>query len=476
MTRADAPPRPENAAAWPRLAVVALGLLCLTEAAKLVAFHQAGPMPRASDAGAYWLLGAQVARGDVWMAERPVAYRTPGYPWFLGAVQAVCGHWAWCTAIAVQYAAVWVTTVLTGWWTWRVSARPWLAVLAVLVCVLSAARASHASLLLTETWFTLGLTVCGFLLSRPGALTQSRSTVAIAAAWCLTWLTRPIGAALLPAWLAIWWRDSGVGSGGTRWRAWPPLVLTGVVLAVGLGPWVVRNAVLFGRPSLTVFLGRELWVTTFGPGRPTAGGLPSTPEAEEIIRRASPDGEFTDWGGNWSVSNRLTASGLSDAEADALMARVARQGIAADPLRAGLRFVVRGIDYWRATYLRSLTDYDDLAGTASDVRDGQREWGNRACHRFRRAWLDAAPERNLLVVELSAALALMGLAGLWLAPSRRETALLVTALIAGIALSTAALEYPSYRYRMVLEPALIVCGVSGWPVLIDVIRRGSRTL
>jgi hypothetical protein len=51
-----------------------------------------------------------------------------------------------------------------------------------------------------------------------------------------------------------------------------------------------------------------------------------------------------------------------------------------------------------------------------------------------------------------------------------------TTLIAGIAIGTSALENPAYRYRMVLEPALIVFGLAGWTVWWEVVRRGVRSL
>ncbi|MDZ4688913.1 MAG: hypothetical protein SH850_27875 [Planctomycetaceae bacterium] len=463
-----------QSAVWSRFAIVLFGMLCLTEAAKLVAFHQAGPMPRVSDAAAYWRLGTQVASGDIWMTDHAVAYRTPGYPWFLGLMQAACGPWAWCIAVAVQYVAVWLTTMLTGWWTWRVTGRPWLAVAAVAVCVLSAARASHASILLTETLFTLWLTLTGVLLCQSAALVRPRSTVVVAAVWCLAWITRPVAAALIPAWLVAWWWPAGDRS-FMRTKSLA-VALTAAVLAVGLGPWIVRNVLVWQRPALTVFLGRELWVTTFGPGQPDPPGLPATPEADDLVRRVSPDGKFTDWRGNWSVSNGLTASGLSDVAADELMGRVARQAIAADPLRAGQRGVWRAIDYWRATYLRSMADYDQPTDSEAVIRDEQRLWGRDGYRRFRTAWLESAPERRLLVTELASVLALLGLAGLWLSPATIRFAAIGTALVVGVALATAIVEYPAYRYRMVLEPVLIVCGISGWAILIDVIRRGRRSL
>jgi len=339
---------------------------------------------------------------------------------------------------------------------------------------LSAARAGFASVILTESLFTFGLTLAGALLSEPAALARPRSTVLMAVVWCVAWITRPVAAALIPAWFVAWlWSGDGRSSLRTKSLA---VALTAAVLVIGLGPWIVRNALLWQRPALTVFLGRELWGTTFGAGRPEPSALPHTPEADELVRRVSPDGSFTEWRANWAVSDRLTASGLSDVAADELMGRVARQAIAAEPLRAGQRGVWRAIDYWRATYLRSMADYEQANDPDGAIRDEQHPWGRPGCRQFRTAWLESGLERQLLVIELTSALALVGLAGLWLSPATIRFAAIVTALVAGVALLTVAVEYPTYRYRMILEPVLIVCGLAGWQVLMDVICRGRRSL
>jgi hypothetical protein len=133
---------------------------------------------------------------------------------------------------------------------------------------------------------------------------------------------------------------------------------------------------------------------------------------------------------------------------------------------------MRGADFWRATYLRSLADYGDQPG----LPDNQLIWGRPACQQFRRGWLDRAPESRLMVVEATSLLALVGLIGLWLSPATIRSAAICTALIAGVALLTALAEFPTYRYRMVLEPALIVVSLAGGSVWGSVIHRGRRAL
>ena len=73
-------------------------------------------------------------------------------------------------------------------------------------------------------------------------------------------------------------------------------------------------------------------------------------------------------------------------------------------------------------------------------------------------------------------LALVGLGGLWLSPRTWRLAAVLTAAILGTSLLTAVVEYPSYRYRMILEPVMIVCTMVGWDVIVEVIRRGRRSI
>jgi hypothetical protein len=449
---------------WSRWVRTACALVLLLEVARLTAFALAGPVTRAMDAAGYWHLGTQVARGDVWMTEQPVAFRTPGYPWVLGTMQAVFRENAWAAAVGLQYLAVAATTLVVGTMAWRLTDRPWCVVAAMGICVVSGARAGFASVLLTESLFTLCLTAFGGLIAEPAALSKTRSTLLVAAVWCAAWLLRPVAIALLPAWGVAWWF-----SRGHRLRA---AGLTVLVLAIGLGPWIVRNTILWHRPMLTAFAGRELWLAVYGPGQPVAPPLPDTPAVRELTALITEAGEFSDWHANWYVSHRLTDAGLTDVEADELMKRAAWEGVRAHPLRFSQRVVWRMVDFWRAMYLRSFADYDGHA----DVADGQRTWSVAACREFRHRWLEFAPERVLLVIELSSFLGLVGLAGLWLSPATARLAAIQTALIACVWLTTAALEHPAYRYRMVLDPLLIVCGLAGWQVWSLVVAKGRAAL
>ena len=446
------------------------------ELSKLVAFEASGPGPLAADAGQYWALGSQVADGDLWMTRDPIAYRTPGYPWTLGTIQTLCGAESWRVTSRLQYVAVALTTVLTFFWTWRLTRNLWLANMALLLRAVSVAGPSYASLMLTESFMQPVFLTTVWLLSEIPNQASLRRWVLIGGGLALGLLFRPVTVALAPVVLVViglevwpqgrarWWREVG-------WRLG---IAAGITFAL-IGPWCVRNWVLFGKPAPVVFLGRELWIATFGPGRPDGAPLPESPEAEQIRQslRASSRPDL-DWGINWHVSPVLTDAGLSDAQADDLMQTVAWQAIRRDPLRAVLRTTWRTIDFWRVVYDRELLLYGDQL-TPETTPSGQQVWGTEADRAWRARWLDLGPENWLLVMELGSLLGLVGALGLAVAPETWRTGVVMGGVLVATCLLTAALDLPNYRYRMILEPLLIVGGVAGGASWCQTIAAGLRS-
>ena len=452
---------------------IVLFLFCSFDALKLTIFCLACPAIRASDAGLYWRLGEQVSQGDLWMLNHPIAFRTPGFPWFLGLLQATGGKWAWCLAVAAQYFAVWLTTLIIGWWTWRTTKRPTLAVWSVAICCVSVARPCRASVLLTETFFSLSMTLTLVFLSAPGALRSLKSNLLVAFLLGISCMIRPAAAALMPAWLVAFYLSTADDKTWTWQSQFKKLICALSLILLLLGPWMVRNSLVFQRTTLTVFLGRELWITTFGPGQPAALTIPESEASRRLQKLVLSSGEFTQWDGNWTVSGRLTEAGLSDVDADELMREVSTQAIIRNPFRAIARGVVRAIDFWRSVFSRSMTFYEDEPADGIDL---QENWNQPTCEYLRTRALNAAWESRLLGVEVTSAMALCGLVGLWLSPHTWRFGAVITTAIWGMAILTSAVEYPSYRYRMVLEPAMIVSALAGWNVLFDVLLRGTRSL
>ena len=368
-----------------RFAFAACLILLLVEAVKLALFCAAAPAVRASDAGGYWMLGDQVASGDIWMTRDPVAHRTPGYPWIIGLLKATSGCHAWFVAVALQYCSVWLTSALTAWWTMRVTGRPWLAVFSLVICVISVARPSHASAIMTETFFTLFFTATLISISLLGEKSTSRRAFFTGVIWGFAWLLRPVAATLAPAWfVGFWLLHSGRLNSASRGRFISAIVTVGI-LSVMLGPWMIRNQLLFQRPSLTVFVGRELWLTTFGPGQPAAPALPETATSRRLQDLVQDGGAISAWGNNWTVCSRLTEAGLSDVEADELMKSVSQEAILRNPLRILARFIWRSVDFWRSVYSYAMAFFEGLPEFEQFADNGDLSWGHQRCQAFRDA-------------------------------------------------------------------------------------------
>ncbi len=455
---------------------LASGLLLL-EQFKLAAWHAAGPAPVIYDAAGYWALGTQVAQGDLWMVADPVGYRTPGYPWFLGALQRVYGAEAWRAASLLQHSAVWLTSLLTALWVFSLSRSGWLTCAALVLRGGSLAAASFAGSLLTESLY--GPILVGTL----WALTWAMTGRAWLGRWWLVGCLLGVGALLRPAHLGlvpvilvgVWiaespptWRERLRGCARR-------LAVAGGVALLICGPWIGRNMAVFGRPQLVIFLGRELWISVYGVGRPAAPPLPETERGRALrasVERVAPE---VNWANNWEVSRALRRTGLDDAATDDAMRAVAWEGLVAEPARFAMRVGWRAVDFWRSVYDREPQLYGDRFDPGSAPR-GQNVWGSAEARRRRAVWLDRGGENWLLVVEVGSLLGLLGACGLWLHPGTwRIGVVLLTALLS-VGLLTALLDLPAYRYRMVLEPVLIVAGILGSAAWSRLIRAGRLAL
>lgn len=422
------------------------------------------PPPPQLDGYEYWRLGGQLASGDWLLQNEKGAFRTPGYPLFLAPFHALFGKLALFATFAGQHLLIMATSLVTAAICGRVSGRSLAAVLGYGLSALCYSRDWHANLVLSETLFTF------LLMLAIAALTHFCSRRSLVAAGSiglligLATLVRPISTYLwVPVALVFvlprfrWWRASD-----GQLPSWFSVVGQVAVLVaavyIALAPWLLRNQVLFGSPFMTQFIGRNLWVVTFEDQFGAGLKLGDGPASSELKQRlAEFDGQVIIHD-TWSVSDALTATGLPDDEIDALMLRVCRELIAEARPQVAYKTFRRTVNFWRCVS-NPFPFYD----WNSDQTDyfGQWIWKSPSVTAVYRWANQFAASRSLRLNELAVLGVLLGALRL---ASRHST----RALAAGFLLTllyfnavTAALEVPSYRYRMILEPLMIVVFVSG---------------
>jgi hypothetical protein len=428
-----------------------LALCFVLDLAKHAVLMLAGPVQPWGDSALYWNLGADAAGGDFWLVGSQIAYRTPVYPWFLGLCQFLFGRGSLLGVVVIQHGLELATSMLVAAIVWNRTRSPKSTLAAYGWCVALTARCLFANTILTETLAVFLATLFLWLVIAPRRGRRSRRRLT-GAAICLgvAMLERPAAVAFLPAliWAAI--AEPNPGFGLRIRRAALGLTLAAAVIA----PWCVRNAVVWGRFSLTVFLGRELWTATFSPWPGAGLDVPKTGPGGDLRDRLA--GQEIDLAHNWSVGPALARQGLNDVELDERMQTVAVQAIAEHPWQATTRTLARCVSFW---YVKDWDAPDADAKSQTPWRN-QIQWSNEA----RREWLLEAlrwtPERFFPVMWLWSGITFAGLAMLLWLPAWRRQGILLGALLLGPTALTAALEIPNYRYRCIVEPITIVTAIA----------------
>ena len=92
------------------LLVLILFVVIVVKAAAVIAL---GPVPIERDAMGYWRMSTLVMGGDWLMFAEPIAYRTPGYPWFLAIVRSFAGAYS-LPAIVIAQSILMVASIWIG--------------------------------------------------------------------------------------------------------------------------------------------------------------------------------------------------------------------------------------------------------------------------------------------------------------------------------------------------------------------------
>ena len=443
-------------AARPMRKILVLMILALL-ATKTVAVLLAGPVAIERDAFGYWKLSASVMQGDLLMLQEPIAYRTPVYPWFLACIRSLSGSYSLQVLSIVQGLLSLGSLVIAASIAARITKLPSAFGLTLAVSLPSISRCIFDAAVLSESMF-----IFLFMLNLLAILDYAKYGNASRASWvgltfATTLLTRPI---VILIWiphllflLLIHLRKNGrlrtlaIKTIPYRSRIYHLIIASLVVLAC-CSPWMFRNQILFGKPFLTEFVGRNIWVVTFKDGSGAGLPLPSSPDAEQLLQRLYRVHATGDWRDTWYVSNALVQSGLSDAAADQLMRKVAIQAAQQDQSSFAYKAFRRIINFWRC----AATDLPKQ-GMHKAPAHSQKTWSHRI------SVVDFALEYRF---SQSVALNTLLLCGLTFCVvllltnyPTRVYGIWILSMLAYFSIVTGTLEIPDYRYRIVVEP--LVC-------------------
>jgi 4-amino-4-deoxy-L-arabinose transferase-like glycosyltransferase len=136
---------------------------------------------------------------------------------------------------------------LALWTAWRIGLRPilWLA---AMMCCFDLVSFSNCARLLSDATY-VGIFTLAFALLPLGLTERTRLWRAMVTgmAFGLATLTRPIGLLFaIPMFLILWWK-----SDGKAMRRLLPAIAALLAFAVVTGVWVMRNAVVHGRPFIS---------------------------------------------------------------------------------------------------------------------------------------------------------------------------------------------------------------------------------
>ncbi|MGO9114436.1 MAG: hypothetical protein ACLP9L_34905 [Thermoguttaceae bacterium] len=441
--------------------------LCLCKIGVLIA---AGQAPLQFDAITYWNGSQRILAGD-WLLvhDPPEVTRTPGYLLFVAFFQATCGTRALAAAIITQHLLLFAGSLLACWGCWQLTRTKSTVLLCLAMSFFCISSHAVAVNLLSDPLLSFLLTLCAASVI---AWFQSPSVTkagAIGAALGAAILVKPVAQL---AWVPVVAAMLFALGGGLPLRkrlahAACVLIVAGLVVA----PWLIRNQVYFGSPFLTKFAGRSLWVSCF-QGNPEDRVDPPIPFANrsatrEVLRMA-PD---VDPHNTWKIHKSLLQLGYSQIAADELMFCAAKEAILAHPGKYAANFSVRAAWFWitpngtfrplTGEYFSSRQSHDAEKSPGGSQRNevpDQVQW--RSAWYFEKGWLNYIWFPHPVLYAIATGITLASIVLLCCVPERRALAVFFGLWFSYFTAICVLGARPEYRYRMILEPSMIIVVVT----------------
>lgn len=362
----------------------------------------------------------------------------------------------------VQHLLQMVSGLLTSANAWLLTRRHGVVLATYAMSVLCVTRPWFANVILTETLFLLMMNATFFALllwwDRPSAVMAAFFGAMLGMAI----LTRPIPKLLWLPLLALFFLQATDRSDVRR-------ILRHVVAAVVamfavLAPWSIRNFYVFQNASVAAVPPINKWVVCFHDHSAADLPIPQT-AAGDRLRTLLPD--IDDNSGlrrdGYEVIRRLERAGLSFAEIDDLLTPVCMDAIKANPGTFSWKTFKRFVNFWRC----AVKDYPFYSSYAADRPidyDGQKHWRFEPVASWFETFLRRPPSNTLTWIEIDSLACGLGTLLLIRRRHTRTIGLALAVIFLYFTGVTAILEIENYRYRLVLDPLIIVattCGLSG---------------
>jgi hypothetical protein len=459
-------------------------VLILLNAGKALLLVGLGQPFLESDMTFYWNMGSQFAHGDWLLGEMARIHWPPGYPAFLGAIQAIFGKYAIAATPVLQISLDFGVALLTARICAKVSGNRAGALVGLLLSFLCFSRSCFAVYTMADNLFCTAL-VLYFAsiiswLNRPSLWAAAAVGATLAFAMLVKSVAQPLCLTTLALMGYKFWRSNCLNG------VWRHVAVMCVVMAALLAPWVFRNKIVFGHYVLTQFTGRALWDTIrLNPNQMPVDNSdgPHNRRLRSLLEGTGVKMDSADT--TWPITHALRDKGYSDYEADKLMQAAALESIADHPAQYLAGRPLRFAWFWATPKPFFVLPWGSFyaahelpAGRNTPVAraylpDGQVTWTVPLWQSACEAFLKVVWHPNSFVFVLGALASAIGCVLMIWDPLSREAGLAAASVLLVISLVTTFFGWPQYRFRVPLEPIMIVTVA---PAVLSLWYRGKRIL
>jgi 4-amino-4-deoxy-L-arabinose transferase-like glycosyltransferase len=462
----------------------AVALLIILHIGKAGLFIAAGQPPLEADAAGYWRMTDRMLHGDLALvAGKPNVDRTPGYPLFLMPFQAFAARHALATATIAQELLVVAVAMATSWMCWRITKARLSVLLSLTISLFCVSQNSVAQHLLSDTllcfFVTLSIACVIAWFERPNVFSAIGVGILLGAAT----LVKPVAQlAWVPIAAVMIMQIHRMSSNRIIRRSLPHLACLVAAMLVVLSPWMLRNQVYCGRPFLVKYLGANMWWSLFKSdvNHPTDPAIPfaDTPRTRAMLAKL--DG--VDLHRHHLVRRKLESLGYSDCEIDDLMTAVCWDAIKEHPSKYLASRCRRFAWFWltpNGTFRPCTGVYRSLLHPTIDI-EAEEEKGSyydqEVWHGdwyFKQGGLNWLWHPHPLVYMFAALVTATCVIGLICSRRLRIIGVLLGLMFLYFSVVIIVTACPEYRYRMILEPLMVLAVTTG---LVAAFQRHERPL